>query len=75
MQRGLATRHPGLRARLLVRHAQPDGVDTWLETYMRDAPGGVDAEIEQSIEQAATATLVSLIEGPRHVEAFEPVHG
>ncbi len=75
MQRSLRSAWTGLQARLLVR----DGGDTttWMETYSRPATsaadrGGLDAEIEAAIA-AAAAPLDGLIEGTRHVEAFDVV--
>lgn len=75
MQRSLLSAWPGLQARLLVRD---DGASaTWMETYSR-APSsgagrsGIDAGIEAAIA-AAAAPLDDLIEGPRHVEAFDVV--
>ncbi|HEV7577190.1 MAG TPA: DUF4936 family protein [Caldimonas sp.] len=77
-QRALATRWPGLQARLLVRD---DGATaTWMEAYARSARSeadgrddgngdGIDPEIEAAIA-AAAEPLAALIEGPRHVEAF-----
>jgi hypothetical protein len=45
-----------------------------MESYARAAPGaagnGIDADIEAAIAAAARA-LAGLIEGERHVEAFE----
>jgi hypothetical protein len=80
-QRALATRWPGLQARLLIRD---DGeTATWMEAYARstrsdgDGSGngdrggdGIDPEIEAAIA-AAAEPLAALIEGPRHVEAFD----
>ena len=76
LQRSLEARWSGLRARVLVR----DDADpaTWMETYARSAatPGvgeaevGIDAAIEAAIA-AAALPLAALIEGTRHVEAFE----
>ena len=73
MQRSLASASPGLNARLLIRRSAA-GEQTWMETYARDATGrassGIDASIESAIEAAASA-LVGLIDGERHVEAFD----
>ncbi len=72
LQRSLADRWPDLLARLLVR--DEGEIATWMETYARaaaetDSPG-IDREIETAIAVAAQ-TLVALIEGRRHSEAFE----
>lgn len=75
MQRALASSCPGLRMRLLVR--QGAGVQTWMESYAR-APSphgdsrGVDAETEAAIA-AAALSLEGVIDGERHVEAFDVV--
>ena len=74
MQRALVATCAGLQARLLVRRT--DRVQTWMETYAF-APGarnedGISATIEAAIAGAARA-LDGVIEGERHVEAFDPV--
>ena len=72
MQRTLAARWPALQARLLVR--DDGGLATWMESYSSGATEaaapGIDADIEAAIAAAALA-LAGLIEGERHVEAFE----
>jgi hypothetical protein len=72
MQRSLAAQWPALQARLLVR--DDGGLATWMESYSSGAtdaaPTGIDADIEAAIAAAARA-LAGLIEGERHVEAFE----
>lgn len=75
MQRSLAVAWPGLQARLLVRDEGETA--TWMETYSRPASsvtggGGIDAETEAAIA-AAAHPLAALIEGARHVEAFDVV--
>lgn len=66
MQAALCTRHVGLQARLLHRPARPGETQTWMETY-RGGEGDLLAEIE-----AAAAGWSGLLDGPRHVESFEP---
>jgi hypothetical protein len=73
MQRSLAATFPGLQARLLVR--RDAGIQTWMETYARarlteDERGGIDPDTEAAIAQAALS-LRGVIDGERHVEAFE----
>ena len=75
MQRSLAAARPGLQARLLVRDEGETA--TWMETYSRLASsvtdgGGIDAETEAAIA-AAARPIAALIEGARHVEAFDVV--
>jgi hypothetical protein len=77
MQRSLAATLPGLQARLLVR--RDTGSQTWMETYARphraeDERGGIDAATEAAIA-AAALSFRELIDGDRHVEAFEAVQG
>ena len=72
MQRDLRLAHAGLQARLLER-VDADGRVTWMETYafaMESRPTGVDNEIEQDIAERARL-LAPLIDGARHVEAFD----
>jgi hypothetical protein len=76
MQGALVAACAGLQVRLLVRRGG-SGVQTWMETYSRSAsfpddPSGIDATIEAAIEAAARA-LQGVIDGERHVEAFEVV--
>ena len=73
MQRSLIATRPGLQARLLVR--ADAGRQTWMETYA--GPGeatqgeaGIDGTLEIAIA-AAALPLLPLIDGERHVEAFE----
>ena len=72
MQDALASRWPGLQARLLTRD-EVGGGQTWMETYARAGGAtetrGIDAAIEDGIATAARS-LAALIESPRHVEAF-----
>ncbi len=68
----LALEHPGLHGRLLRRPEEPDGPQTWMETFAvdpRQAPNGVDTDLQSAIE-AAAAPLLPLIDGARHTEAF-----
>ena len=65
---------PGLDARLLRRPDEADGQQTWMETYALDAgegPAGVGPELQAEIE-ARAGRLLTLIDGPRHVEVFVP---
>ena len=74
MQRSLAASWPGLQARLLVRRGSDS--QTWMETYARpphrpgDA-GGIDGAIEAA-GAASAQPWAGLVDGIRHVEAFEP---
>lgn len=71
MQQALMAEHPGLAARLLVRRDDPEALQTWMETYActGSAPG-VDGVLEHSIRDRALS-LTPVLDGPRHVEAFE----
>ena len=63
---------PFLRARLLRRPDESDGMQTWMETYAVDATGdaaGIDTALQAEIETRAARRLTR-IEGRRHVEAF-----
>jgi hypothetical protein len=72
MHRSLTAKWPGLQVRLLVR--SDAGRQTWMETYARARTArhddGIDATLEAAIA-AAALPLRSLIDGERHVEAFE----
>ena len=71
MQQALMAEHAGLAARLLVRRDEPESLQTWMETYACAASAhGVDAVLERSI-RARAVSLAAVLEGPRHVEAFE----
>ena len=74
MQRSLVASRPGLEARLLVR--DDAAVQTWMETYAcragAPAGDGIDAGAEAAIA-AAAETLRGMIDGERHVEAFDVV--
>jgi hypothetical protein len=75
LQRSLEQRHPGLRARLLIRREA--GRQTWMETFTRSPrdsgdAGGVDNATAAAIAAAALA-LRPLLASDRHVEAFEVV--
>lgn len=76
MQRSLAASWPGLHARLLIRDdADPQ---TWMESYSlageeQAANRGISTKLEQAIAAAAQGWS-ALIEGERHVEAFELAH-
>ena len=75
LQQSLRTSHPELVARLLRRDGDAE-LQTWMETYaFAAAPrhgmdDGVDAGLEVAIE-AGAASFAALLEGPRHVEAFD----
>ena len=72
-QAGLRAHHPALRARLLRRPAEIDGLQTWMETYaLDDAPGGISKTVQAEIAHAAEA-LARWIDGARHIEVFEPL--
>jgi hypothetical protein len=73
VQRSIADAIPGLQARLLVR--RDANQQTWMETYARVQSSaieddGIDAATEAAIA-AAALPLSGLIEGDRHVEAFD----
>jgi hypothetical protein len=68
LQVDLCARHPGLHARLLRRPVAPGDVQTWMEVYAM--PGGVSEDLQRAIEAAAASLLPSL-QGPRHCEVFE----
>ena len=75
MQQTLRAEHRGLLAGLLVRRDEPAGVQTWMETYACPGTrGGIDADLQGSIE-AHARSLDAVIEGMRHVEAFERLRG
>ncbi|MEP7301261.1 MAG: DUF4936 family protein [Caldimonas sp.] len=64
---------PGLVARLLTRCDESRDGKTWMETYsLADRPGGMDAALQTAIE-ARAAAWAHLVDGPRHVEAFEAI--
>ena len=70
-QAALRAAHPGLVARLLRRSEAATQPETWMETYA--LPGsidGIDMTLQAGIE-AAAAPLRRLLDGNRHVEAFE----
>lgn len=74
-QHALRERHARLEARLLHREESPSMSITWMETYRltatADAPG-IDAALQAEIELLAAPALAGLLDGQRHVEAFEP---
>jgi hypothetical protein len=76
LQRSLMAAWPGLQARILIRR-EVAGMQTWMETYARDAGSatdgkGIDGELEAAIE-AAAGRLGDAIAGARHAEAFDVV--
>ena len=73
MHTALRDAHPGLEARLLRRSGGPtESAQTWMETYARPAmSAGVDAALQQAIDDSATEALAAFVDGSRHVEVFE----
>lgn len=74
-QQTLCERHAGLEARLLCRNGSPSTNITWMETYRLSTAAngpGVDTALQAEIESLAACALAGLIEGQRHMEAFEP---
>jgi Domain of unknown function (DUF4936) len=72
LQAQLRHRFPQLKARLLRRPEEVDGLQTWMETYSTDPlrdPTGIDAGLQSEIE-ARALTLLPLLDGPRHTEVF-----
>ncbi len=68
MQLELRSRHPTLVACLLKRPHGAAEVQTWMETY-----SGVDDDVAlRAAVQAAALGWAHLVDGPRHVEEFEP---
>lgn len=71
MQSELRLSQTGLRARLFTRQSVDGGLQTWMETYsLAGGKQGIDADLEAAIE-AAAAAWSHLVDGTRHVEAFE----
>lgn len=71
-QQHLRDRHPSLRARLLRRPEQTDGLQTWMETYSTDLmqdPAGITAALQADIESSAQR-MSHCVEGSRHTEVF-----
>jgi hypothetical protein len=71
-QQHLRDRHPSLRARLLRRPEETDGLQTWMETYSTDPmqdPAGITAALQADIESSAQP-MAHCIEGSRHTEVF-----
>lgn len=67
----LCQAEPGLQVRWRRRPAAPgDDLRTWMEIWTH--PDGVGVTRAARIE-AAAAVLQGMIEGSRHVEAFEPI--
>lgn len=62
---------PDLDARLL-RRAEGDE-STVMEIYA--APHGIDAERRRRLQEEGDAALAPWLDGPRHLEVFEPVDG
>ena len=71
----LRAEYPGLMAELWRRPQGDDAADqtsslvTVMETYQR--PGGIDASLAQTIEQAAATALAGHLRSPRHTELFQ----
>ncbi|WP_374565545.1 DUF4936 family protein [Ideonella sp.] len=78
-QRALCGAHPGLTATLMQRPssaASPDSPPqmTMLETYRAplDWPADRVAAMPAAIDHALGAALAPWLQGPRHLEVFEP---
>ncbi|MDL2336488.1 MAG: DUF4936 family protein [Pseudomonadota bacterium] len=74
MQSRLRGDFPGLQARLLRRTDASRGFDTWMETYAIPSDAGsrgVTDVLGSTIERRAAA-WGALLDGPRHIESFEP---
>jgi hypothetical protein len=78
-QRALCSAHPGLSASLMQRpssSASPDSPPqmTLLETYRAalDWPADQAAAMPAAIERTLGAALAPWLQGPRHLEVFEP---
>ena len=70
MQAGLCDHHAELKAQLMRRPEEKDGMQTWMELYSH--PAGVSPELEAELGRAAEALSQAWIQGPRHVEVFVP---
>jgi hypothetical protein len=69
-QSELRAAHPGLITRHLRRTTVADESPTWMETYaLPSQPGGVTSAIEVAVD-AKAASLLPLLDGPRHAEVF-----
>jgi len=76
LQSTLRDRHPGLRCALYLRSDATTPEATLMETYALDAalrPGGLDAALQQAIDEAAVAAMGAWQRGVRHVEVFDAV--
>ena len=71
LQRDLRRSHPGLVARLYVRHEEAGSDPTLMETYAH--PAGIGTALQQAIVDAAGELLARWCQGPRHLEVFAPV--
>ena len=78
-QRALCDAHPGLAASLMQRpssSASPDSPPqmTMLETYRAalDWPADQAAALPAAIDSTLGAALTPWLQGPRHLEVFEP---
>ena len=78
-QRALCSAHPGLSASLMQRpssSASPDSPPqmTLLETYRAalDWPADQAAALPATIDTTLGAALAPWLQGPRHLEVFEP---
>lgn len=72
LQAQLLERHAGLAAQLMRRDDDEHSeMQTWMEIYSFDGPGGVSPALQAQIE-AAAGVLAPLLAGPRHTEAFVP---
>lgn len=71
LQRRMRERFPDLDARLL-RRAEGDG-GTVMEIYT--GLGGIDAGRQRRLREEGDAALAPWLDGPRHLEVFEPLDG
>ncbi|HJV69097.1 DUF4936 family protein [Ideonella sp.] len=75
-QRRLCQAHPGLTAELMQRPSSsgPTPQMTLLETYRAPAdwPAGQARALPAAIERVQAAALARWLQGPRHLEMFEP---
>jgi len=75
-QQQLCRAYPGLTAELMQRPASPGPTPqmTMLETYRAPAdwPAEQARSMPAAIEQVQAAALAPWLQGPRHLELFEP---
>ncbi|MGL6109263.1 MAG: DUF4936 family protein [Rubrivivax sp.] len=75
LQGRLRLRHPGLCAGLYLRSDSAASDATLMETYGLESGDGVDAVLQQHIEEAGAAALAPWLFGARHVEVFDACDG